>query len=59
MIVNRPLMSSMVVGGYKSANATNSRGKYQKPSTITTQILDHINGHYVRPNKVAFKYFYL
>ncbi len=38
---------------YKSANATNPRGGYQKPST---QIPDHREGHYVKPNKVDFKY---
>ncbi len=32
------------------------KGGYQGPSTITQRILDHRNGHFVRSNKVAFKY---
>jgi hypothetical protein len=49
-------MSSMVARAYKSANATNLKGGYQKPFVVTAQIRDHKDGHYVRPNKVAFKY---
>jgi hypothetical protein len=33
-----------------------SRGGYQEPIVVTTPILDHKDGHYVRPNKVASKY---
>jgi hypothetical protein len=46
----------MVVGGYKNVNAMNPRRGYQKPFVVTTQIFDQINGHYVRPNRVALKY---
>jgi len=46
----------MAVGGYKSVNAMNPRRGYQKPFVVTTQINDHRNGHYVRPNRVALKY---
>jgi hypothetical protein len=53
-IVDRPPMSLMVVGGYKSANAVNPRRGYQEPFAITVPILNHRDGHYVRPNKVAF-----
>jgi hypothetical protein len=53
---NRPLMNSMATGGYKSVNAINPKKGYQKPSTIIAPILDHKDGHYVRPNKVVFKY---
>jgi hypothetical protein len=49
-------MSSMVARGYKSADVTNLRGGYQKPYVVITQILNHKDGHYVRPNKVALKY---
>jgi hypothetical protein len=28
-------MNSLVAGGYKSADATNSRCEYQKPFTVT------------------------
>jgi hypothetical protein len=56
-IANQPLMSSMVVGGYRSANVVHPIGGYQELITITTPIFDHIDGHYVRPNMVAFKYF--
>jgi len=56
MIIDRPSVNSMVVGGYKNVNAMNPRGGYQKPFVVTTQIFDQINGHYVRPNRVALKY---
>jgi hypothetical protein len=46
----------MVARRYKSANAADLRGGYQKPFVVTAQICDHRDGHYVRPNKVAFKY---
>ncbi len=46
----------MVVKRYKNADVMNSKGRYQEPFAIITPILDHKNGHYVRPNKVAFKY---
>jgi hypothetical protein len=57
MIIDRPSVNSMVVGGYKNLNAMNPRGGYQKPFVVTTQIFDQRNGHYVRPNRVALKYF--
>jgi hypothetical protein len=50
-------MSSMVVGGCKITNAMHSRGGYPEPIIVTTPIIDHRNGHYVRPNMVAFKYY--
>jgi hypothetical protein len=53
---NRPMMSSMAVGRYRSADVTNPIGGYQEPSTTTAPIFYHIDGHYVKPNKVAFKY---
>ncbi len=56
MTIDWPLMNSMVVGGYKSADVVNPRGRYRKPFAITTPILEHIYGHYVRPNMVTFKY---
>jgi hypothetical protein len=46
----------MVVGGYKSTNVTNPKGGYWEPSIVTTQILNHKYGHFVRLNKVAFEY---
>jgi len=55
-ITNQPPMSSMDVGGYKSANAMNPKRGYQKPSIIITPIPNYRDGHYVRPNKVALKY---
>ncbi len=33
-----------------------SKRRYQEPFVVTTPILDHKYGHFVRPNKVAFKY---
>jgi hypothetical protein len=55
-IIDQPPVSSMVVGGYKNADAVNPRGGYQKPFAITAQIFDHKNVHYVRPNRVVLKY---
>jgi len=53
---NRPPMSSIVVGGYINTYAGNLGGGYKKPFVITTRISDDKNGHYVRPNRVTFKY---
>ncbi len=44
------------VGGYKSTNARNLGRGYQEPSIVNVGMLDHINGHVVRPNMVALKY---
>jgi hypothetical protein len=41
MTSNQPSMNSMVVGGYKNADATNLRRGYWEPSIVTTQIPDH------------------
>jgi hypothetical protein len=54
--VDQPLMSSMAIGGYRSTNVENPRGGYRKPSVVTVKIHDHRNGHFVRPNRVVFKY---
>jgi hypothetical protein len=56
MTTNWPLVSSMAAGRYKSANAMNPREGYWEPYAITTQIFEHKNGHYIRPNKVIQKY---
>jgi hypothetical protein len=53
---NWPPMSSMAIGGYKSVDVTNPRVGYQEPSIVTVPILDHWDGHYVKPNRVALKY---
>jgi hypothetical protein len=45
MIVDRPLMSSMVVGGYKSTNVVNPKGGYQKPFVVTPQNFNHREDH--------------
>jgi len=50
------LMNSMDVGGYRSANFVHPRWGYRKPFAITAPILNHRDGHYVRPNRVALKY---
>jgi hypothetical protein len=49
-------MNLMVVGRCKSTNVMYSIGGYWKPIAVITPILDHKDGHYVRPNRVAFKY---
>jgi hypothetical protein len=54
--IDQPLMSSLAARRYKSVDAMNPRGGYRGPFVVTAPILDHIIGHYVRPNKVAFKY---
>ncbi len=46
----------MAVGGYKSANVVNLEGGYQEPFVVITLILAHINGYYVKSNRLAFKY---
>ncbi len=53
---DRPLMSSMFVGRYKSVDAMNLRGGYQEPFVVITPIFDHRDGHYVRANMVVLKY---
>jgi hypothetical protein len=53
---NRPLMSSMVVGGYKSIDVVHLRRRYQELIVVIVPILDHKDGHCVKPNKVALKY---
>jgi hypothetical protein len=53
---DRPLMSSMVIGGCKSTNVVHPRGGYREPIDVTTPIFYHRDGHYVRPNKVTLKY---
>jgi hypothetical protein len=55
-ITDRPSMSSMVNGGYKSENVVNLKGGYQKPFIVTALIFYHRDGHYVRPNRITFKY---
>jgi hypothetical protein len=53
---NQPLMNSKAVGRCRNADVVHSRRGYLEPITIATLIFDHRYGHYVRPNKVAFKY---
>jgi hypothetical protein len=56
-IVGQPPVNSMVVGGYKSADAVYPRRGYKnRACLVTAQISNHKNGHYVRPNRVAIKY---
>jgi hypothetical protein len=49
-------MSSMATERNKSVDATNLKRGYREPSIVTIQIPNHKDGHYVRPNKVVFKY---
>jgi hypothetical protein len=55
-IVDRLAMNSMATRRYKSASVANPRRGYRKPFIITAPVLDHRDGHYVRPNMVALKY---
>jgi hypothetical protein len=50
-------MSSIIARGYKSTDVENQKGGYQEPSVVTIEILNHNNGHFVRPNRVVLKYF--
>jgi hypothetical protein len=50
-------MNSMTIGGCISANVVHLRGGYREPIALIAPILNHRDGHYVRPNMVAFKYF--
>ncbi len=56
MTIDQPLMNSMATKRYKSVDAMNPKGGYQKPYVIITQIPDHNDDHYVKPNMVALKY---
>jgi hypothetical protein len=53
---DQPLMSSMVIGRYISVDVMHPKRGYQKPFAITTPTLDHRDGHYVKPNRVAVNY---
>jgi hypothetical protein len=54
--IDEPPMSSIAIGGYRNTYAENPKGEYQGPSIMTHGIFNYRNGHFVRPNKVAFKY---
>jgi len=56
MTTNQPPMSSIATGRYKSTIVENPIGGYQEPSIVTVKIPNHKNGHFVKPNRVAFKY---
>ncbi len=49
-------MSSITTRKYINTYVKNPRGGYQETSIITARIPHHKNGHYVRLNKVVFKY---
>jgi hypothetical protein len=44
------------MGRCRNVDAMHSRGGYREPIAITIPSLDHKDGHYVRPNRVALKY---
>ncbi len=46
----------MAIRVCRSANVMYSRGGYREPIVVTAPIFYHKDGHYVRPNMVAFKY---
>ncbi len=54
--VDRPLMNSMATRGCKSTDVMHPKGKYSEPIIVTAPILDHKDGHYVKPNMVTLKY---
>jgi hypothetical protein len=55
-IVDRPSMSLMVVGGYRSENVVHPKRGYREPIDVIALIFYHRDGHYVRSNKVLLKY---
>jgi hypothetical protein len=55
-IIDWPSMSSMATKGYESADVMNPIWGYRKPFIVIVPIFYHKVGHYVKPNKVAFKY---
>jgi hypothetical protein len=56
MTTYTPPMNSIAVGGYIIINARNLGRGYQEPSIVIARIFNNRNGHYVRLNKVVFKY---
>jgi hypothetical protein len=52
----QPLMSLMVARRYKITSARNLKGGYRKPFSVIIGITNNRNGHFLRPNRVAFKY---
>jgi len=55
-ITDQPSMNLVVIGGHKNTNVANPRGGYREPFVITTQIPNHKDTHFVRPNNLALKY---
>ncbi len=41
---------------YKNISVEDPKGRHQEPFVKTQGILDHRNGRFVRPNRVALKY---
>jgi hypothetical protein len=50
-------MSLMDVGRHRNAYVVNPRRGHREPFVVIVPIFYHRYGHYVRPNKVALKYF--
>ncbi len=53
---DEPSRSSIVTRGYISTYVENLRRGYRKSSIIIAIISNHINGHFVRPNRVVVKH---
>jgi hypothetical protein len=49
-------MSSIATRGYRNTYSEDPKGGHQEPSIITQGTSDHINGNFMKPNMVAFKY---
>jgi hypothetical protein len=49
-------MSSITIGGYRNTNVENPRGGYWERFVVIIEFLDQRNGHFIRPNRVVFKY---
>jgi len=46
-------MNSIVARGYRSIDVKYPRRRYREPFVIIAGIIDHINGHFVRVNRIA------
>jgi hypothetical protein len=53
---NKPPMNLIATIRFRNTNVEDLKGGYRRPFVITQGIPNHTNGHFVKSNKVAFKY---
>ncbi len=54
--INKPPMNLIAIKRFRNTNVEDLKGGYQRPFVITQGIPNYRNGHFVKSNKVAFKY---